>query len=210
MSSGQIDLSPEDERVLHLVNSDENFRKVIDMVGNISVSYGDDYFTNLVDSIVGQQLSAKAARTIQMRLRTLCGTVTPESMQNVELEAIRQCGISHAKANYIKALSTAVLDGELNLSQLTTMDDEDVIKSLTNIKGIGRWTAEMFLIFSLGRLNVLSFGDMGLQKAIKWIYDKDSVSNAELAQYKQRWHPYNTIASLYLWELIDRGLVTSK
>lgn len=90
------------------------------------------------------------------------------------------------------------------------MNDEEVIKSLTNIKGIGRWTAEMFLIFALGRLNVLSFGDVGLQRAIKWLYSKDSLTTAELAQCKERWDPYNTIASLYLWEVINRGLVTSK
>lgn len=167
-----------------------------------------DYLGSLVSFIVGQQLSPKAAQTILNRLLSLCNELMPNCIQQTTYEQILLCGISKQKARHLKNLSHSVLTGEVVLSDLDALEDEQFIQKLTKIKGIGRWTAEMFLIFSLDRRDVFSQGDTGLQRAIKWFYVKP-VDPSRVSLISDKWRPFRSIASLYLWEAINNGYVDS-
>jgi DNA-3-methyladenine glycosylase II len=176
------------------------------VVGDISFSLQDDYFEALVQKIIGQMLSVKVAATIERRARALCPRLSAEAINHVSDEELRSVGLSKSKISYIRDLIVKVESGELILNQLVSLSDEEIIKELMKVKGIGKWTAEMFVIFSLGRLNVFSYGDVGLQRGIKWLY-KISDDEIDFDCLFQRWSPYNTIASLYVWEIVNRDFI---
>lgn len=192
----------------YLIANDPSLKKIIDCCGHIEIKLSEDYFAALAGSIVGQQLSNKVAEVIWSRVISLLnGSITPESVLAMEDESFRRIGISYAKIRYIKNLSEAILYKNINLSDFQHMEDDDIINKLTTVKGIGCWTAEMFLIFSLGRTDVFSFGDGGLQRSVKWLYQmEENPRKSELETISGKWHPYRTFASLYLWEAINRGL----
>jgi len=153
-------------------------------------------FATLVTSIIGQQLSMKVADTIERRVLTLVtGEFTPQAVAALAVEKLREAGLSTAKVRYIQELASRAADGRLDLDALPQMDDEAVITTLMELPGIGRWTAEMFLIFSLARPDVLSLGDAGLQRAVRQLFGED----ATLQQIGSRWRPYCSVASWYLW-----------
>jgi len=152
-------------------------------------------FATLATSIIGQQLSLKAADTIERRVLALVPEFTPPNVAQLSPEVLRAAGLSRAKARYILELSQRVADGRLDLDALPEMDDEAVIKALVELPGIGRWTAEMFLIFSLARPDVLSPGDAGLQRAVRNLFGE----TATLQQIGPRWRPYCSVACWYLW-----------
>jgi len=156
-------------------------------------------FKTLVTSIIGQQLSAKAADTIKRRVLAIVAEFTPAAFLNMQPSVLRDAGLSTAKTRYILELSNRVIDGRLDLAGLTVQPDEAVIAALTDLPGVGRWTAEMFLIFSLRRPDVLSLGDAGLQRATKLLYGE----NVELGSTGEVWRPYRSIASWYLWRHLD-------
>ena len=156
-------------------------------------------FHTLVTSIMSQQLSAKAADTIKQRVIEVVPTFCPSSFLAVPLKLLRKAGLSTAKARYIIELATRVNDGRLNFDTLRHQSDDDVIIALTELPGIGRWTAEMFLIFGLKRPDVLAIGDAGLQRAVRLLYcDTDELENVG-----QAWKPYCSVASWYLWKHLD-------
>ncbi|CAN5231117.1 DNA-3-methyladenine glycosylase [soil metagenome] len=160
----------------------------------------------LLRSIVGQQLSTKAARTIYERLIGLYGGQTPAPDQIVatDAEELRGVGLSRAKAAYLRSLAEHVIEGELELDRLNELPDEEVIAQLTAVKGLGPWTAHMFLIFHLRRPDVLPVGDLGVRRAVQLAYGmKDLPSAAELERIAERWRPYRSLASLYLWRSLD-------
>lgn len=193
--------------IQHLISKDERMAYLINRLGNYELRLKTNYFESIVYSILGQQLSARVASVLRDRLLELCGQIKPDTVLSCSDESLRSIGISKPKITYIKNLSGSVLDGKIDLKLLPTLPDEEVIDSLTKIKGIGRWTAEMFLIFSLGRLNVFSTADVGLQRAITWLYNlKASPSTLELERLKDRWSPYCTVAALYLWEVINQKI----
>ena len=177
---------------------------LIKLIEDVSVSLDDDYYNALVQRIVAQQLSIQAARTIYGRLVSSLGRQTPIETLLTSDDTYRSLGVSLRKISYLKDLATKVLSREIDLAGLNHMDDSGVISHLTQVKGIGQWTAEMFLIFSLGRTNVLSAGDVALCRAVQWLYHGTIDLGTELFD---RWSPYNTIASLYLWESINSGYV---
>ena len=158
-------------------------------------------FETLAASIIGQQLSVKAAATIEKRVRAIIGgALTPEGILTAEPEALRACGLSNAKVKYIRALADRVAAGTMDFDAMVAEpDNEVVIKALVGSPGIGRWTAEMFLIFGLRRLDVLSLGDVGLQRAVRQHFGEDET----LATLGLRWQPYRSIASWYLWQSLD-------
>jgi DNA-3-methyladenine glycosylase II len=158
------------------------------------------YFDVLVCSIVGQQLSVKAADTIEARLRGLVGELTPKRVLAVDDDALRAVGLSRSKIAYTKGLAEAFASGEINPVALETADDHSIRETLIALKGIGPWTAEMFMIFGLGHLDVWSPGDLGLRRAVEHYFGeyKDDIA--------ERWQPYRSIAAWYLWEHSD-GLV---
>jgi DNA-3-methyladenine glycosylase II len=156
-------------------------------------------FQTLAGSIISQQLSAKAADTIKRRLSEIVPKFTPEGFLSASVEASRGAGLSTAKARYIIELGKRINDGRLDFDALAQRADEDVISALVELPGIGRWTAEMFLIFGLKRPNVLALGDAGLQRAARLLYGVD----AELKTVGRAWQPYRSVASWYLWRHLD-------
>lgn len=193
----------------HLSSSDRQLALLIDLVGEYTLVLRTDYFASLVRSIIGQQLSVKAAGTIWRKTAAVCGNLTPENILTKNDEELRQAGLSRPKISYIKDLSHRVLNRELDFERLCHLEDEHVISALTGVRGIGKWTAEMFLIFSLGRLDVLSVDDVGLRRSVAWLYRLNKPPGAaEMQEYGERWKPYRTVASLYLWEAVNRGYVS--
>ena len=136
------------------------------------------------------------------------GEPSPQKLISLEDEKLREIGVSYSKIGYLKNLSSAVLNNEICLDNLEGIENEEIVKNLTKVKGIGQWTAEMFLIFCLGRRDVFSLGDGGLQRSIKWLYRLDEVpKRKQLMQISEKWKPYRTFASLYLWEAINKNLI---
>jgi DNA-3-methyladenine glycosylase II len=199
------------ESIVVLSSSDTRLKKLINLIGNLELESNKDYFTSLASSIIGQQLSAKAATTIRSRVNLLCrGNFTPENIISLSQDELRAAGLSRAKIAYIKDLAEKVSTGELNFIDICSMENDEIIKILTEVKGIGKWTAEMFLIFALNRTDIMSYADAGLQRAARWLYDLPEIPKYNyLQQVESSWSPYKSIASLYLWESIDRGFVDS-
>lgn len=204
---GSIRYTLDFKGVKAIMKKDKTLGKLIKLIGDLEVPLREDYFTSLVRAIVGQQLSVKAAATINDRVYTLCGEVTPGRILELSEEELRGAGLSTSKVTYIKDLASKVIGGELQLDQMDSFTDGEIIESLTAVKGIGRWTAEMFLIFSLGRPDVFSVGDLGLKRAIKWLYQLEEAPLPYLKECGTKWSPNGTIASLYLWEAINIGYV---
>lgn len=167
----------------------------------ISPQPPERYFEILVSSIIGQQLSVKAADTIEARLRQAVQDITPQGLVGQDLEVLRQQGLSYSKANYILGLAEAFGTGVIDPRALEAMDSAEVIATLTALKGIGPWTAEMFLIFGMGHPDIWSPGDLGLRKAVEAHFGLEQ-SPSEVAK---RWAPYRSYAALYLWEYVDKG-----
>jgi DNA-3-methyladenine glycosylase II len=166
-----------------------------------------DIFCGLVESIVSQQLSTKAAATIYARLRALMpegGTPTPDAIHQLADEALRGVGLSRQKVSYVRNLSQRVLNGSLKTDAFAAMSDEEVVAQLTQIKGIGQWTADMILIFRLARPDVLPVGDLGIVKAVQKAYGLRKTPDAKrLLKIGERWRPYRSIASWYLWRSLE-------
>lgn len=165
----------------------------------------NDLFSDLVETILGQQLSGKAANTIIGRFKQLFGGKfpSPKKLLSTPDAKIRDCGTSWAKVKYIKNIAQAVIDGSLNLKRLPEMSDDDVRKELIKIKGIGNWTVEMTLMFSLRRPDVFSPGDVGLQNAIAKHYKIDRRNLNKIIKLSEKWRPYRTLASRFLWKSLD-------
>jgi DNA-3-methyladenine glycosylase II len=162
-----------------------------------------DAYGALLRAIVGQQLSTKAARTIYLRVLDLFGGATPSPQQLLDgrEEDLRAAGLSGRKVEYIRDLAAHVLSGELELDRLDQLGDEEAIEEMVAVRGLGRWTAEMFLIFHLERPDVLSGGDLGIRKAIQTEYGLDEMPTpTEVTELGERWRPHRSLASLYLWE----------
>jgi DNA-3-methyladenine glycosylase II len=172
-----------------------------------------DPWAVLVRAVVGQQLSAKAAATIHSRLMEPYGdrVATPEELLEADEKDLRAAGLSGRKVEYVRDLARHVADGELELEALATMSDEEVIEEITAVRGFGRWSAEMFLIFHLGRPDVLPLGDLGIRRAVERAYGLDELPDPdELERIAEPWRPQRTLACLYLWESLRNVPVTGK
>jgi DNA-3-methyladenine glycosylase II len=191
--------------VNHLKKSDAILASVIARVGSCQVAYREPTFEALARSIVFQQLSTKAARTIYGRLEEAAGgKITPEAIQNLGVGEMRRCGLSKQKIGYIRDLADHAISGKVDFAKLPEMSDEEVIVALTDIKGVGVWTAHMFLIFALRRPNVLPVGDLGVRTAIQRLYRKRKLpSPAQMERLAESWHPYCSYAAWYLWRSLE-------
>jgi len=194
-----------DTAVAHLMRRDRIMKKLIPKFPNISLVSRGNPFMTLARSIVGQQISVKAAESVWQRLLLECGKrPTPASVQKAGLEKLRAAGLSGRKAEYILDLSTHFSEKLVSPKKWAAMDDESVIAELTAIRGIGRWTAEMFLIFNLQRPDVLPLDDVGLLNAISLHYfSGEPVSRFEAREVAQGWQPWSTVATWYLWRSLD-------
>jgi DNA-3-methyladenine glycosylase II len=166
----------------------------------------DDAYGALVRTIVGQQLSTKAARSIYTRLTALFGgrAPTPQELISTEEEALRAAGLSRPKIRYLRYLADHVLRGGLDLDALQTLPDEEVAARIVSVKGLGQWSADMFLMFHLGREDVLPVGDLGIRRAVQKAYDlPDAPDPDALRRLAAPWQPHRTLASFYLWESLE-------
>ncbi len=182
--------------------------RLIKAMGSYRLELRENRFAALARAIVGQQLSVSAARTIWSRLEQITGSITVESVLDIDAGSLRVVGLSHAKAAYLHDLAAQVRDGKIDLTALDFMPDEDVITLLTRVKGIGRWTAEMFLIFSLGRMDVMAADDVGLKRAMSLAYDiSEPITKRHMEVISRAWVPWRSVASLLLWKALDRGFL---
>jgi DNA-3-methyladenine glycosylase II len=191
--------------VNHLKKSDAVLASIITRVGKCQVAYREPTFEMLARAIVFQQLSTKAARTIYGRLEEAAGgKLTPEAIQNLSVGEMRRAGLSRQKLGYIRDLAEHAISGKVDFAKLPSMSDEEVIASLTDIKGVGVWTAHMFLLFSLRRPNVLPIGDLGVRMAIQKAYRKRKMPTPkQVEQIAKGWHPYCSFAAWYLWRSLE-------
>lgn len=185
----------------YLSKQDPILGAAIDRIGHIERAVIPNLFTALVNSIAGQQISSKALATVWGRLCDSLGEITPETVLTAGESGLRACGMSGRKANYMLTAAHAVQDGMLSIHSLVDKSDEEVIKTLTALPGVGRWTAEMLLIFSLERPDVLASDDFGIRKGLCRLYGLQELTRAQFAEYRTRYSPYATVAGLYLWEI---------
>ena len=195
------------KKIAHLKKSDPILKIIIEEIKLREITVVCGPFEALVEAIVSQQLSIKAADTIFNRFVTLTpGKKFPTPREIIKMPAakMRTCGLSKMKVSFIKDLAKKTLDGSLNFKTIDTLTDEEVIEYLTSVKGIGRWTAEMFLIFSLRRDDVFSYGDLGLRNALQRIYKlKKPPTAAQAERITAKWKPYRSLGARYLWASID-------
>jgi len=191
--------------VQHLKKSDPVLRAIMERVGAFKMSYDEPQFASLAEAIVYQQLHGKAAATIFKRLTDLAGLpLTPEGILKLSEAQMRGAGLSKQKLSYLRDLAAKTQSGELDFSRLPEMPDEEIIKHLTSVKGIGVWTAHMFLMFALKRPNVLPTGDYGIQAAIRKHYRKRKMPKpVQMEKIAKCWEPYRSVACWYLWRSLD-------
>jgi DNA-3-methyladenine glycosylase II len=180
--------------------------KIIDSIGDYSLRRRNRHFAVLVESIISQQLATSAAQAIFKRFRNLYPKFpTASQILATRKSRLRSVGLSGMKVEYLKDLARNVEEGKIKIRLLSKMSDEDVIELLTRVKGIGRWTAEMFLIFSLGRLDVLPVHDLGLRKGVQMVFSlRDLPKPKQVEELGQRWRPYRSIATWYLWKSLQK------
>lgn len=190
--------------LLHL-KKDLKLKKIIEMYDLPKWEKESDLFADIVESIINQQLSGKAAATIFGRFKKLFKNKFPKPQQILKIpdEKIRACGVSFPKIKYIKGLCQAIVNRELDLKNLSNLQDEEVIIELTKLKGIGRWTAEMILIFSLQRSDVFSTGDLGLRTAVSKLYKIDREDRIKIEKLSKKWSPHRSLACWYLWRSLE-------
>jgi DNA-3-methyladenine glycosylase II len=191
--------------VNHLKKSDPILRAIIERVGLCRMEFGPAEFSSLAEAIVYQQLNGKAAVTIFNRFVALAGDpLTPKGILKLTDAQLRSVGLSKQKSAYLKDLSAKTAEGLLDFAKLPELPDEEVMKHLTQVKGIGVWTAHMFLMFSLRRPNVLPTGDYGIQMAMKKHYKKRKLPKPkEMERIARPWEPYRSVACWYLWRSLD-------
>jgi len=205
-----ITLTSKSESIIYLTTKDKKLKQVFDLIGAISYELYSDAYAFLVETIVGQMLSNKVADVICKRVNNACdGSITTDAIIKLSVEDLRKLGLSYAKAKYILGLTEAVKNGNLNLSLLYTMPDDEVIKSITSINGLGDWSAKMFLIFVLGREDVLPYEDGAFLRAYAWLYKTDKIRKTDIQEQCRKWKPYSSIATRYLYKLLDEGYIKS-
>jgi DNA-3-methyladenine glycosylase II len=193
-----------DRACADLVRRDRILKKLIPQLGPAHLMAGGDPFVTLARSIVGQQISVRAAQTIWERLAAACPSVTPDHMVTLGQSRLIECGLSKRKSEYILDLAQHFVSDALHVASWVSMDDEVVIGELTQIRGIGRWTAEMFLIFNLMRPNVLPLDDLGLIRSISVNYfSGEPVTRSEAREVAANWEPWRTVATWYMWRSLE-------
>lgn len=189
----------------HLKKVDPVIKYLIESLGPCTLKPNKEYFECLVGTIVSQQLSKKAADSIYSKLNLESGGITPINLFKLQKESFKRAGVSEKKIRYLIGLSSIFLNKNINFDNFDTLTDEEIIEILTTIDGIGRWSAEMFLIFSLNRFDVLPIGDVGFLRAFKSVYKIENKIDKDIVISKSEiWRPYRSIAVWYLWQ--SRGM----
>ena len=189
---------------IHLSNKDKVLKKIIDQFSNQSLQLNDNSFHALINSIIGQQISVSAANSMKKKLFVLKRNITPRTIKNIKKNDLKKCGLSKQKILYINNIADFFLLNKEFINKLDKVNDLEIREKLIEIKGIGNWTIDMFLIFTLGSSNIFPSGDLGFVKAISKHYKKDlPISEKFLSKLFKRWSPYSSIATWYLWRSLD-------
>ena len=193
------------------LSRDKDLKTLIDHFGVITLKRRRNYFKSLLRSIIHQQLSGKAARTIENRFLELYNGnryPTPEEVLKTPAEAIQNVGISRMKTEYIRGLAKIIDDGDIRLEKLSELSNDEVGNVLKEVRGIGQWTVDMFLIFSLNRPDIFPLNDLGIQKGLMLLLGRQKILSREsMLSHSKKWKPYRTLASLYLWKIVDEGMI---
>ncbi|AFM01025.1 HhH-GPD superfamily base excision DNA repair protein [Desulfitobacterium dehalogenans ATCC 51507] len=189
------------KEIEYLKTRDEVLGQAIERMGMIEREVTPNLFKALISSVVSQQISKKAAETVWNRLQTLLGNISAEEIVLADLKAIQGCGMSTRKAGYIKGIAAAAQRGEVDFHKLHTLSDEEIIHSLSALPGVGVWTAEMLLIFSLCRPDVVSYRDLAIRRGMMNCYVLEELSKGTFEHYRKKYSPYGSVASLYLWAM---------
>ena len=190
----------------YLCRKDKRLARVIERVGPIRREVRPDLFDALMHAIVGQQIATKAQQTVWNRLVQSLGEVTPATVDRMEAEALQRLGLSFRKVGYMKGAARKALLGELDVEALRHMDDASVCAALCQLEGVGVWTAEMLMLFSLQRPDVFSFGDLAIHRGLRMAYRHKVVSRERFEVYRRRFSPCGSVASLYLWAVAGGAL----
>lgn len=197
-----------EEAIAHLKKADARMATLIDSYPAPVFEKHENYYHELVDSIISQQLSVKAARTIGGRFKDLFGGgfPSPEQILTKDVEELRAVGLSRPKARYIQDLAVKIINGTVKFDTIDSLSNDEIIAELTKVKGIGIWTVHMFLMFCMGRLDVLPTGDLGIRNGITKVYElkiTPTERDVEIIAEENNWHPYESIASRYIWLSLD-------
>lgn len=190
-----------DKEIEYLKSKDKKLAEAIDRIGHIDRPVRPDLFECVVCDIIGQQISSAAQRTICARMEAALGKITARTVSAATTEQIQSFGTSYRKAEYIKDFADKVNRGEFVIEELVDLPDEEVVKRLSSLKGIGRWTAEMLMIFSMQRPDIVSYGDLAIIRGMRMLYHHRKIDKKLFDRYKRRYSPYGTVASLYLWAI---------
>ncbi len=190
-----------EEEISYLKSRDKRLAEVIDRVGMVKRRVIPDLYAALVHSIVGQQISSKAHETIWRRMLGALGSITPEKIENMTLEEVQQFGLSFRKAGYIKNATHKIATGEFPLEPLYSMSDEEVCDRLSSLEGVGKWTAEMLMLFSMQRPNIISFNDLAIIRGMNIVYHHRKMTRDMFERHRRRLSPYCSVASLYFWKV---------
>ncbi len=194
------------QHAIRFLKQDQKLAKIIDLVGDFEIKRRNNHFATLVEAIISQQLAGAAADAILRRFKKLYPRFPkPIQVLNTKNSKLRSVGLSKMKVRYLKDLAKKIESGDLKIRTLSKMGDEEIIAQLTQVKGIGRWTAEMFLIFSCERLDVLPVGDLGLRKGVQLVFSlPDLPKPKEVEEIGMRWKPYRSVATWYLWKSLQK------
>jgi DNA-3-methyladenine glycosylase II len=190
-----------EKEIEYLKSKDKKLAAAIERIGIIEREATAEPLIALISSIISQQVSKKAAETVWNRFCELLGQVTPENILMADPEIIQKCGMTMKKVGYIKGIAEAAASGEIDFNNLDVLSDEEIIKKLTTLHGVGVWTVEMLLIFSLNRPNIVSYKDLAICRGMMNLYGLKALSKEQFEKYRKRYSPYGSVASLYLWRL---------
>ena len=193
-----------------LKSNDKKLAEVIDKIGMIKRGVNPDLFSALINAIVGQQISTKAQKTIWKRMQTALIDINPESILSLSDTELQSLGLSFRKVEYIKNIAEKVHTRALDLSKLQFLTNDEVCSELSKLKGIGIWTAEMIMLFSMQRKNIVSFGDLAIVRGMRMLYHHREITPEKFAKYKRRYSPNGSLASLYLWAIAGGAIPEMK
>ena len=195
-----------EKAIEYLKAKDPQLKKAIDTIGLIQREVNPDLYFSIVSSIIGQQISSAAHKTILARLNAKVDQIKPMTIIELNDQELQSIGISNRKVSYIKELTSMVISDPTYFDDLNTLDDQMIIDKLIKIKGVGRWTAEMLMIFSLQRPNILSYDDLAIIRGLRMLYHHRKITLKLFKKYQRRFSPYNTTASLYLWAIASGAI----
>jgi DNA-3-methyladenine glycosylase II len=188
-----------DKETVYLKSKDSILGEAIDAIGRIKRTIDRDLFSAAIHHIIGQQISSTAQETIWKRIHDKIGKITIDSINSLSIDEIQKFGTTFRKAEYIKSFADKIKGGEFSLDDIPNKSDEEIVKQLSTLKGVGIWTAEMIMIFCLQRPNILSYNDLAIHKGLRMLYHHRKIDRKLFEKYRRRFSPYCSVASLYLW-----------